>query len=390
MSATHVSTQIDQVLQRAVEGGDVPNVVAVAADRGGAIYEGCAGPRVAGQHDPVTADTVFRIASMTKMVATVAALQQVERGTLDLDEPVASYLPEFAQLQVLEGFDGETPRLRPPASQATVRQLANHTSGLSYWFWNADIVRWEAATGTPTVMSGSNVIFGAPLIADPGTVFEYGINIDWLGRVVEAASGQLLDAYVAEHILHPLGMEQTAFLMSAEQRAHSVPIHLRGADGAWAATDIDWNQQPEWWAGGHGLYSTPHDYLRFQRMLLGNGALGDVRILDPATVEQAFTNQIGALDFPAAIATADPNSSADFNAGPGLKFGLGLLLNTSDVPGMRRAGSGAWAGLFNTHFWVDRTAGVTGAIYTQTLPFVEPRVFQVYADFETALYASLA
>jgi len=290
---------------------------------------------------------------------------------------------------VLEGFDGDTPRLRPPASKATVRHLVTHTSGLAYWFWNADIVRWEELTGTPNVLSGSMAIFGAPLVADPGAQYEYGINTDWLGRVVEVTSGQTLDAYFAEHILGPLGMDATTFLMTPEQRANSVPIHLRGEDGAWAPSEIDWSQEPDWWAAGHGLYSTPRDYLKFQRMVLGGGALGGVRLLEEATVDAAFTNQIGELDFPASIATGDPASSDDFNAGPGHKWGLGLLLNTEAEPGMRAAGSGAWAGLCNTHFWVDRASGVTGAVYTQSLPFVEPRVFQAYIDFERALYASL-
>jgi CubicO group peptidase (beta-lactamase class C family) len=385
-----MSAGIDSVLQAAVDGGVVPQVVAMAADENGPIYEGAAGPRAAGESDPVGPDTMFRIASMTKMVCTVAALQQVERGNLDLDAPVERYRPEFADLQVLEGFDGDTPRLRAPASKATVRQLASHTAGLAYWFWNADIVKWQEVTGTPTVMSGDEVIFTAPLVGDPGTLYEYGINTDWLGRVVEAASGQMLDAYMAEHIFKPLGMDATCCLMSGDQRANSVPIHLRGENGTWEVSDLDWAQDPDWWAGGHGLYSTPRDYLRFQRMLLGGGTLDGVKILDTATVDAAFTNQIGELDFPPAIPTADPDSSADFNAGPGYKFGLGLLLNTEDVPGARKAGSGAWAGLFNTHFWVDRASGVTGAIYSQTLPFVEPPVFQMYADFERALYASLA
>jgi CubicO group peptidase (beta-lactamase class C family) len=168
-----------------------------------------------------------------------------------------------------------------------------------------------------------------------------------------------------------------------------VPIHLRGVDGAWAASEIELNPQPEYYAGGHGLYSTPRDYLLLQRALLGNGELEGTRILQEATVEAAFTNQIGDLDFPAAIPTADPASTMDFAAGPGYKWGYGLLLNSADVPGRRRAGSGAWAGLCNTHFWVDRTTGVTGAVYTQTLPFVTPEVFQVYTDVETALYAAL-
>lgn len=380
---------VDDVLQAAVERGDVPCVVAMAGDRDGVIYEGAAGERAPGSGEPVTPDTMFRIASMTKMVATVAALQLVERGQLDLDDPIETYLPEFGELQVLEGFDGDTPLLRPPASKATVRQLVTHTTGLGYWFWNADLLRWHEVTDTPNVLSGSMDIFKAPLVADPGTTYEYGINTDWLGRVVEAAGGLSLRDHMQQHILDPLGMTSTTFLMDDAQCANCVPIQMRGEDGEWAATDLDWSQEPEWWAGGHGLYSTPNDYLRFQRMLLSGGTLDGAKVLERATVEAAFRNELGDLDFPAQIKTADPGSSDDFNAGPGMKWGLGLLLTTSDTEGMRAAGSGAWAGLFNTHFWVDPASGITGAIYCQTLPFVEPRVFGLYQDFERALYASL-
>ena len=384
-----MSAAVDQVLNNAVRAGDVPNVVAVAADRDGVVYEGAAGPRAVGQDDPIGLDSTLRIASMTKMVATVAALQQSERGHLELDAPVDTYLPAFADRQVLEGFDGDSPKLRPAGGRATVRQLITHTSGLAYWFFNEDIKRWGELTDTPTVLAGSDAIFNAPLVADPGTRFEYGINIDWLGRVVEEVSGQALDAYLDANVLGPLGMHHTAFLIGDEQRENLVPVHLRGEDGEWVATDIDWNQKPDWWAGGHGLYSTPRDYLAFQRMLLGGGTLGDATILEPATVAAAFTNQIGSLDFPAHIPTADPESTCDCDLGPGLKWGLGLLLNTEQRPGLRAAGSGAWAGIFNTHFWVDPSSGVTGAIYTQFLPFLEPRAVQLYADFEQALYASL-
>jgi methyl acetate hydrolase len=388
-SIEQVRTSIDAVLQGAVDSGAVPNVAAIAGDREGIVYEGAAGPRVAGASDPVTVDTHFRIMSMTKMVATVAALQLMERGALDFDAPIESYCPEWADLQVLEGFDGDTPRLRPPASKATVRQLVTHTSGASYWFWNAEIARWEAATGTPNVLSGDNVIFTAPLVADPGTTYEYGINTDWLGKVIEAASGQTLDVFIAQNITKPLGMDETAFLMSDQQRANSVPVHLKGEDGAWAPSDIDLRQDPDYWAGGHGLHATPRDYLKFQRMLLGDGTSPDgAKILEKETVDAAFTNQIGDLDFPAEIASGDPATTHALNLGPGFKWGYGLLLNTEDIPGKRRAWSGAWAGLLNTHFWVDRTTGVAGAIYTQFLPFVTPEALQMYEDFERALYAS--
>jgi len=384
-----MTAAVDEVLFSAVANGDVPNVAAIAADRDGVVYEGAAGPRAVGQDDRISPDSMLRIASMTKMVATVAALQQSERGSLELDAPVEVYLPAFAELQVLEGVDGDTPKLRPAGARATVRQLITHTAGLGYWFLSEDLSRWLELTGTPNVGSGSMPAFSAPLLADPGTSYQYGTSPDWLGRVVEVASGQALDAYLDANVLGPLGMHHTTFLMTEEQRANSVPLHMRGEDGAWVATDFDWNPKQDWWSAGHGLYSTPRDYLAFQRMLLGGGTLGDAKILEPATVDAAFTNQIGSLDFPAAMPTADPQASCDVNLGPGLKWGLGLLLNTVAQPGMRAAGSGAWAGLFNTHFWVDRRSGVTGAIYTQFVPFVEPRAVKMYQDFERALYASL-
>jgi CubicO group peptidase (beta-lactamase class C family) len=380
--------QIDQVLQGAVESGGVPCVVAMAADDSGLVYEGAAGNRTPDGGDAVTPDTMLRIASMTKMVVTAAALQQIERGVLDLDAPVEHYRPEFAEVPVLDGFDGDTPRLRPPASRATVHQLITHTTGLGYWFLNADICRWEQATGNPNVLSGLNAVFKAPMVADPGTRFEYGINIDWLGLVVEAVTGRSLDKYLAENVTGPLGMENTTWVMSAEQRANSIPVHVRGEGGAWIATDADFNQNPEYWSGGHGLYSTPRDYLKFQRMLLGQGELNGERILGPDMVQGAFRNQIGPLDFPAEIRSADPPVTCDVALGPGLKWGLGLLLNEQQIPGMRAPGSGAWAGLFNTHFWVDPTSGLTASIFTQLLPFAEPAAFQLLVDYELALYAS--
>jgi CubicO group peptidase (beta-lactamase class C family) len=332
---------------------------------------------------------MMRIASMTKMVTTTAALQLAEQGSLDLDAPVDTYRPEFASLQVLEGFDADTPRLRPPASRATVRNLVTHTAGLAYWIWDQNIDKYEQVTGTSNVMPGTADVFTAPLMFDPGARFEYGINVDWLGRVVEAVSGQPLDAYFAEHITGPLGMASTTARMTPEQRANSTPIHVRGEDGNWIATDVDWAQQPEYWGGGHFLYSTPRDYLKFQLMLLGGGVLDDARILAQETVEAAFSNQIGALDFPESIPTAHPELSADVNLGPGLKWGYGLLLSQAQIPGMRATGSGSWAGLFNTHFWVDPSSGVTAAIYAQTLPFLDPAALQLYVDFEQALYASI-
>jgi CubicO group peptidase (beta-lactamase class C family) len=382
-----MSSAIDQVLQDAVAAGSVPQAVAIAADRDGNIlYEGGAGPRSVGSDEPAGVDTHFRIASMTKMVATTAALQQVEQGNLELEAPIDTILPQFADLQVLEGFDGDTPKYRPAGARATVKQLITHTTGLSYWFWNPEIVEWERVTGTPNVLTGDKAIFTAPLIADPGTKFEYGINTDWLGEVVREVSGQNLKDYLAEHVLGPLGMNRTSFTPSEADRANLAAIHIKGEDGDWVATDVDWSTAPQWWAGGHGLYSTPRDYLRFQLMLLNNGTLDGEQILQASTVEQAFTNQIGSLDFPTHIPTGDPAVSGPWNGPPGMKWGHGLLLNTVQEPGLRAAYSGAWAGVFNSHYWVDPTSGVTGAIYSQFLPFIPAEAMQLYQDFEREVY----
>jgi methyl acetate hydrolase len=390
MSRSIDRAPIDRMLKEAVDAGAVPHVAAIAADAGAVFYEAGFGPRVAGQDGEVTADTEFAVMSMTKMVVTAAALQLVERGRLDLDAPVETYRPEFAEVQVLEGFDGDTPRLRAPASRATVRHLVTHTSGLGYWFWNEDIARYEEVTGLPSVGPGRLDAFKAPMVTDPGTRFVYGINTDWLGRVLEAVTGQGLDVVVKESITGPLGMDNTCFALTDEQKATRAAVHVKDGSGQWVdAGDIVNRTDPDWWAGGHGLYSTPRDYIRFEQALLRGGELDGVRILAGKTVDEAFRNQIGELDFPAELRTADPASSGSLSLGPGYKWGYGLLLNTADLPGRRRASTGAWAGLFNTHFWIDRSSGICASIYSNSLPFITPEALGLYLDYETALYAAL-
>jgi CubicO group peptidase (beta-lactamase class C family) len=391
VSRTIDGSGIDQVLRGAVDNGAVPHVAAIAADADGVFYEGAAGVRHGeGAPQPVSTSTHFRIMSMTKMVATVAALQQAERGGLDLLAPVEKYVPEFAELQVLEGFDGDTPRLRAPRSKATVKQLITHTSGLSYWFWNADLMKYEKVTGTPNVVPGDMAAFQAPLVADPGTRFEYGINTDWLGRVVEAVAGTTLDVVIKEGVTGPLGMDDTMFALDEARQANKTPVHVKDADGKWTSAGNILPDNPQWWAGGHGLHSTPRDYIRFERALLRGGELDGVRILSPQTVDAAFTGQLDGAPMPTEITTADAPITDTLKLGPGWTWGYGLLLNTQDVPGARRAWTGAWAGLFNTHFFIDRTTGICASIYTNSLPFItEHEAWKLYGDFEAALYAAL-
>lgn len=376
---------LDDVLAAAVDTGQAFGVVAVAANADGPLYSGAAGRRRADGDEAMTTDSMFRIASMTKPITSVAVMQLIESGAVDLDAPVGDLVPSFDDLAVLDGFDGETPRLRPAKARATVRQLLSHTSGLSYWIWNADTTRYEELTGQLNVLSGTNSAFANPLVRDPGTRWEYSMATDWAGRVIEAAAGQGLDRYLRDNVFEPLGMTDITVKMSDEQRARSVPVHAHTPDG-FVPTDLDWNQEPEFWAGGHCLYSTAEDYLRFCRMLLGRGQVDGVRILRPETVEAMLTNQLGDLRLESLPEVhADLTCQVDFP--PGDTWGLGFQLTGSHQPGMRANGSGSWAGLFNTYFWVDPASGVTGAIFLQHLPFFDPAALDVLDHFERAVYA---
>src|ERR1700751_1732433 len=224
---------IDAALSRAAEGKEVPGVVALAATDAGILYEDAFGLRDIVDGPAMTHDSVFRIASMTKAVTSVAALQLVEQGKLQLDEPIGNVLPELAAAQVLEGFDAPgAPRLRPAKRPITLRHLLTHTAGFGYEVWDPELIRYVAATGMPTFLTGKLAALHLPLVLDPGARWEYWINIDWVGRAVETAAGQSLDAYFSAHIFAPLGMTDTGFVPSADQASRLVPVHRRGADGS--------------------------------------------------------------------------------------------------------------------------------------------------------------
>jgi methyl acetate hydrolase len=375
-------TAIDQLLEGAVGAGTYSGVAAIVVDRDGVLHHGVAGS--------ARADTMFRNASMTKAPATVGALQLVEQGLLDLDATVESILPEFGELQVLDAFHGDTPLLRAPNTKATVRQLATHTSGCGYFFTNAELSRYAELTGLPSVISGLKASLMSPLARDPGTRWEYGISTDWLGLVVEAVAGQTLDAYLAENLYAPLGMSNTSFAPSDEQRARLMELQLRMPDGSLGPLELDVPDEPEWASAGHGSYGTITDYARFIRAMLRDGELDGVRVLDAATVHMAFTDQLNGIPLPEVLKSADPILTNDVPTMPVPQgWGLGFHLMGIDIPGMRSAGTGDWAGLFNCFYWIDRKAGIGGAIMTQVLPFFDLPIIQGLLAFEAAVYAQV-
>jgi CubicO group peptidase (beta-lactamase class C family) len=379
---------IDQLLQGAVSNGGVPGVVGVAADDSGVIYQGAFGRRSVTSDAPMTLDTVFRIASMTKAITGTAAMQMVEQGKLSLDQPAGEVMPELAKPQVLEGFSSAgKPRLRAARGHITLRNLLTHTSGFVYDTWNGNMARYARETGLPAARTGKLAALNAPLGFDPGDRWEYGIGIDWAGRMVEAANGGAnLEQYMQRHIFAPLGMRDTSFDPRADWASRTVTVHARQADGSLVPTEAaPPPANREFYPGGGGLFSTAPDYVTFLRALLGGGG----SILKPQTMALMAQNHMGALNV-RKLTTYNPASSNDAEFFPGMdkKWGLTFMINTEDTPSGRSAGSLAWAGINNTYFWLDPTKRVTGVLMTQILPFADPTVLALLDRFEAAVYAS--
>ena len=379
---------LDTVLSDAVSAGDLPFAVAMSGNSSGVNWSGAAGERSPGQ--AATEDTVFRIFSMTKAVGSTAAMILIDRDKLSPDTPVEEILPQFSDIKVLDGFDGDTPNLRAPKTKATVRHLATHTSGFVYEFWNGDMAKYLETTGHPGILSGLKEALNYPLVFDPGERWDYGIGIDWLGQVVEAVDGRRINAFCREEILDPLGMRDTNFEVTESMANRLAVVKARGEDGQLADFELAPPSNPEFYGMGHALYSTAPDYMRFLRMFLNKGQLDGNRILSETAVETMLANHIGELDV-VEMKTVAPAVTADAEFFPGYKkkHCLGFMRLEENVPGMRSAGSYCWAGVCNTHYWFDPARDVAGLIMTQTLPFVEPPFMKVYEAYERAVYANI-
>ena len=366
-------------------------MVAMAASGKEIIYQGVFGKRDLSRDIAMTLDSVFWIASMTKAITATAAMQLVEQGKLSLDAPIGKVLPDLAAPQVLEGFDAKgEPRLRPAKSPITLRHLLTHTAGFSYPMWNGDMLQYLEKSGTPSVRTGLNASLRVPIMTDPGTRWEYGINIDWVGKAVEAVSGHRLDTYLRDHLFAPLGMTDTAFKIGDAQRQRLVGVQARGTDGSLSTIPFETEQNPEFHAGGGGLYGTASDYIRFTQMVLNKGRGNGNQVLKAETVAIMGQNHIGELNMTALTSYAAPlTNDVDFFPDIVKKWGLSFLINTARTPEGRSPGSLAWGGLANTYFWIDPSRDVTGVILMQVLPFVDKKCLEAFAGFERGIYAGL-
>lgn len=377
--------EIDAALQAKIAAREIPGVVAMAANEASVVYQGAFGVRSMATAIPMSTDTIFRIASMVKLLTSVAALQLVERGKLDLDAPAADVDPTLAAPQVLAGFDAKgIPQLRPARKPITLRNLLSHTSGLSYPLWDPNVVRYLKAAGRDPRLPRK------PLMFEPGTKWSYGGGLDRVGRLVEIAGGQSLDGYFRDHITGPLGMNDTAFEITDKQRAREACLHVRDADGKLVAKPQEKPVAAKTFSGGGGIYSSAPDYLALLQALLNGGSLRGASVLRPETVAMMATNQIGRLEV-GILRTTNPGLSNDVDFFPGvrLQWGLGHMINLDPVKDGRAAGSATWAGLFNTYYWIDPTKRIAGVIMMQILPFADTEALKAYRQFEHGIYRAL-
>jgi methyl acetate hydrolase len=376
------ASSIDAALAGAVARGEVSGVVAMATDRSRTLYQGAFGTADTASARPMTADALFRIASMTKPITSAAAMQLIEQGRFRLDDPVEKYLPQFAKLSVIESFDGANGnyRVRPAARTLTVRHLFTHTSGLGYGFTSPIVRDFKPRAGEDYAVG--------PLVFEPGEHWLYGTSTDWLGRLVEKVSGEPLEDYFRAHILTPLRMSDTFYFVPQAKAPRLAAVGRRRADGSISKEPMQPPTEGFTPIGGGGLSSTAADYMRFTRMLLNDGELEGARVLSAGSVAAMAENHIGALGVPA-LKTAMPDRSEDFSfiADGRDKWGLGFLITTDAVPGKRSAGSLSWGGINNTYFWADRARGVAGVILMQFLPFADRKALALYDTFERGVYA---
>jgi methyl acetate hydrolase len=389
-SSSPTTAAIDQVLTGGMARLGIPAVTAMVGSSDRLLYQGAFGTRDSESRVPVKVDSMFAIASMTKAITATAALQLVEQGKVTLTEPVSRHLPQLATIQVLAGFDASgKPELRPPATPVTLKHLLTHTSGFCYDTWSNQMVEWEKATGRS--FTPATVAPDVPLMFDPGARWQYGYSMDWAGKLIEAVSGLTLEEYFQRNILQPLSMPDTTFVFPAGKFDRLVTGYARDPGGALKPNPRAMPQPPAAFNGGGGLYSTAGDYVSFMQMILRRGrAASGARVLRPETVAAMSTNQIGRLTA-GRLKTQRPQLSADVDLHHGAadRWGLGFLINEVAYPRGRSAGSLAWAGVFNTYYWIDPKRDLCAVIMMQYLPFADPKGVALLGEFERSVYSTL-
>lgn len=370
---------VNNVLSDAVESGRVPGVVAAVSTAESCTYLEAFGAAATDPQQAMQVDQVFRIASMTKLVTSIAVMMLVDEGSVELDAPMKDYVPGFIQPPVLTRFDSATGSFstRPATRDATIRELMSHTGGYGYWFLHEPL---RVASGTEPNL------FNPPfLLDDPGKSFAYSTSTDVVGLLIEPVSGMPLDQFFRERLFGPLGMMDTDYRLPVpiERLAR---VHRRSGPGFRQLQQAEHDHPVR---GGGGLNSTAADYSRLLRCLLRGGELDGARVLSADSVSELTRNQIGPLDARMQrTALADRSNDFIFMDGS-QKFGFGIMIETEQRPGCRAPGSYSWGGIFNTYFWVDPVHDLAAVLLLQLSPFASRASVQLLKEFELAVYQGI-
>jgi CubicO group peptidase (beta-lactamase class C family) len=377
------TAEINAILQRAVQQGVVPGVVAMVANKDRVLYEGAFGLMDVGKQKPMTKDTIFRIASMTKPVTSVAVMMLAEQGKLSLDDPVSKYLPSFKDREMIATFnpaDAAYTTKKAP-KDVLIRHLLANTSGLAYTFSNDMANRLQQKISKPAEE--------LPLLYEPGSQWTYSGSTKVLGQVIEKITGGGLDRFYEERIFRPLQIQDTSYVVPAEKVARVVTIERRQNGKLVETPNPERIQSPV--AGDGGLNSTASDYIKFLQMFLNDGKAGGTTLLGKASIQSMAKNQIGKVIVQTQT-TTNPALSQNFPIGAGRdKFGFGFQITASNKenPNLRSPGSYTWAGIYNTHFWVDPKRQIAAVILMQVLPFYDEGCMKLYQDVEAAIGRNL-
>jgi CubicO group peptidase (beta-lactamase class C family) len=371
--------RVTALMNEAMKTSDLPALVAVAINSKNQKITYTFGKAVWTEDTPVTIQHIFRIASMTKMVTSVAALQLVEKGLIGLDDDLSKLLPEMAMIPILS--NGQLSKAKNPI---TLRHLLTHTAGFGYRgstdkeLTDFDYTNWSYKD--------------SPRRFESGTQFLYGSSTYWAGKLVEKISGMDLESYFRKNITGPLGMNRTWFNVPDSLKQYIVSTGSRGADGKQPLMESP-DRIPTImvtdFRGDGGLYSTPEDYTRLLECLLAYGKVKKIQILKKSTILEMNKNQIGAIRMDNPNAFYNPGGCCNLNGitSPTTSWGLAWLIDNEDKPYGRRAGTVLWGGARNTYYYIDFKSGVAASIYTQHVPFNHPATTGLFERFSEIIYA---
>ncbi|MEM6806057.1 MAG: serine hydrolase domain-containing protein [Bacteroidota bacterium] len=381
---------LDAHIQKYLDNGTVPGGVFMVMRRGNIVYNKAFGQQAPGSDKAYAKDDIFRLASMTKAVTTVAIMQLYEQGELGLDDPISYYIPEFAKSVVMDEYNAaDTSYTHVPAkSPITIRHLLTHTSGITYGLFNPGKIQavyekiganaFGLSHPTMTTRQMAAKIAEVPLIFQPGERYMYGLNMEVLGAIVEIVSGEALGQYFKNNIFDPLGMKDTWFYQPKANHARLVPVCAYNMEAKKLFKNPDPNlnyplmEDPNHYAGGGGLSGTAMDYAIFIQALVNGGTYKGKRILSRKTIEVMTSDQL----------IKQNEKGTGYSKDPGMTYGLGFQLKTGPASslGHKSPGTYEWGGVFNTKFFIDPAEELTFVGMTQVLPFTRP-------DFWDRMYA---